>query len=120
MKKLFSTFLIVLIYSSLAFATNDNTGNKSKETTANNIVNVSENVNISGTIVDLKSNETLAGATILVDGKKYYSDLDGNFNLSSLALGKHHIAVEMISYKNAEMEIDAQKDTNIKIQLLQQ
>jgi hypothetical protein len=119
MKKIISTLFVLSLCTIFAFAGNESKENKSKsENTVEQVIN--SNVNLSGTIVDLKNNETLAGATIFIDGKKIYSDLDGNFNLASLSLGKHFISVEMISYDHAQLEVDVQKDTDLKIQLVQQ
>lgn len=102
----------------LSFANNGNANNNnSKEASA---AKVYEYINVSGVIIDQSNNETLAGATILIDGKKYYSDLDGNFNLISLLPGKHHIEVEMISYSNSKMEIDVQSNMQLKIKMIQQ
>ena len=113
MKKIICTLLISLCFV-FAFAGNHNNESKSNETsTVNNI----EHVNLSGTIVDLVNGETLAGVTILVDGKKYYSDLDGNFNIPLLNPGKYSFLVELISYNNTKMEVEVQKNTNLKIQL---
>lgn len=76
-------------------------------------------VQLTGSIVDDKNKEALAGATIYVDGKKYYSNLDGNFSISDIKPGKHQIKVEFISYKPVIMEIDINKDEKININLLQ-
>ncbi|MBP1638278.1 MAG: hypothetical protein H6Q18_1067 [Bacteroidetes bacterium] len=118
MKKIISTLLLAVLFSATTFAGNRNKENNSKS--ENKVEQVGSNVNLSGTIIDQKNNETLAGATIFIDGKKHYSDLDGNFNLMALNTGKHKISVEMISYNNSQMEIDVQKDTNLKIQLIQE
>lgn len=118
MKKNLSILLIFSLCSVFAFAGNESKENKSKNET--NVEQIVTSAHLSGTIIDLKNNETLAGASILVDGKKIYSDLDGNFNLSALTLGRHTISVEMISYNNAQLEIDVQKDTQLNIQLVQQ
>ena len=76
-------------------------------------------VQLTGSIMDDKNQETLAGATVYVDGKKYYSDLDGNFSISDVKAGKCQIKVELISYKPVVVEVDVNKDENINISLLQ-
>ena len=76
-------------------------------------------VQLTGSVMDDKNKEVLAGATVYVDGKKYYSDLDGNFSISDMKPGKHQIKVEFISYKPVIMEIDVNKDEKININLLQ-
>ncbi len=119
MKKLISTLFTVIACTAFAMAGNNNAENKTKEVNTNTKMEQVSPVCVSGTIVDTKSDETLAGATIMIDGKKYYSDLDGKFNLPSLTPGKYRLAVEMISYNNQEMVINVQKDLNVKIQLTQ-
>ena len=46
---------------------------------------------ISGTVVDKKSNETLIGAVVAVEGSnaKAVTDADGNFELNGLKNGKY-------------------------------
>lgn len=46
---------------------------------------------ISGTVVDKKSNETLIGAVLSVEGSnaKAVTDTDGNFELNGLKNGKY-------------------------------
>ncbi len=82
-----------------------------------NSQNKLEKVQLTGSIMDNKNNETLAGAAVYVDGKKYYSDLDGNFFISDIKPGKYQIKVELISYKPVIMEIDVNKDEKININL---
>lgn len=77
-------------------------------------------VDISGSVVDKKSNESLAGAAIFIDGNKYYSDLDGNFSVSDLKPGKHTVRVELISYQPSEIQVDLQKDKTIHIGMVQE
>ncbi len=84
-----------------------------------NSQNKLEKVQLTGSIMDNKNNETLAGAAVYVDGKKYYSDLDGNFFISDIKPGKYQIKVELISYKPVIMEIDVNKDEKININLPQ-
>jgi uncharacterized membrane protein len=74
---------------------------------------------LTGTIVDDKSNETLAGASILVDGKKYYSDLDGNFAIADVKPGKYDVTVELISYEPVSIEVDLSQNQQVNIGLLQ-
>jgi hypothetical protein len=62
---------------------------------------------ISGTITDQKSNEALAGATISYDGKKTYSDLEGNFSIPRNEVKSGKISISLISYQNSSVEIAA-------------
>lgn len=72
-----------------------------------------------GTIVDAENNETLAGASIIVNGEKYYSDLEGKFTIPHIKPGKQELIVELISYEPVSIEVDGSKDRTITIKLLQ-
>jgi hypothetical protein len=78
-----------------------------------------ETMQLKGSIVDDKNQEALAGATIYVNGKKYYSDFDGNFSISDITEGKHQIKVEFISYEPFSAEVDVKQNESININLLQ-
>jgi hypothetical protein len=80
--------------------------------------NANKTVQLSGVIADNSSRETLAGATVYVDGKKLYSDFDGNFS-ADINPGKHQIKVELISYETVVLETEVQGDENISIVLPQ-
>jgi len=113
-------FAASLLFSVSIFANTDlKNDEKVKETKS---VTVVENVNalqLTGLVVDEKNKETLAGAAILVDGKKYYSDLDGKFSIADVKPGKYELRVELISYEPVSMEIDLTKNQNLHISLLQ-
>ncbi len=93
-----------------------------KEVTETESVAVVESVKtiqLTGSIMDDKNKETLVGATLHVAGKKYYSDLDGNFCISDIQPGKHQIEVVLISYKPVVVEVDAENNEGINIYLHQ-
>ncbi|NLJ01169.1 MAG: carboxypeptidase-like regulatory domain-containing protein [Bacteroidales bacterium] len=93
-----------------------------KATTESRSVEITESVQVlqlTGTVIDERNNETLAGASIVVDGKKYYSDLDGNFAIADVLPGKYELTVELISYEPVTMEVDLSKDQTLNIGLLQ-
>ncbi len=77
-----------------------------------------DTVQLTGFIADNHSQEALAGATIYVDGKKLYSDFDGNFS-ADIKPGKHQIKVELISYETIVMETEVNRNENINIALPQ-
>ncbi|HBT86099.1 MAG TPA: carboxypeptidase-like regulatory domain-containing protein [Porphyromonadaceae bacterium] len=122
-KKYMKSILVIaasLLISVTAFAETDKINNKKGKETET--VAFIENVNalqLTGSVVDEKNKETLAGATILVDGKKYYSDLDGNFSINDVIPGKYQMVVELISYEPVSLEIDLNKNQNLNISLLQ-
>ncbi len=111
----------VLIFAAAILLSAAVFGNVTVENEANETESVSvvESVQLTGSIMDDKNNETLVGATVFVDGKKYYSDLDGNFCISDIKPGKHQIKVELISYQPAFVEIDANNYNGINIYLQQ-
>lgn len=74
---------------------------------------------IRGVVLDNKNQETLAGATIVVEGKKYYSDLDGNFTISGVKPGKCNLTVEMISYEPITLEVDLSENKAVKVGMMQ-
>ncbi|MDR1698644.1 MAG: carboxypeptidase-like regulatory domain-containing protein [Prevotellaceae bacterium] len=74
-------------------------------------------VQLTGFVAD-KNNEALAGATISIDGKKLYSDFDGNFS-ADIKPGKHQIKVELISYETIVLETEVKQNENISIALPQ-
>lgn len=118
MKSLLVLFASVLVSFS-AFADKNNNENKVKEAEA---VTAAGNVNsmqIHGSVIDKNNSETLAGATVFINGKKYYSDLDGNFTLTDIQPGKHTIRVELISYEPSQMEIDLANNRKLNIVLSQ-
>ncbi len=106
---------VLLSISVLANAGTD-THSESKETTTETVV---KTVQLTGTVMDSKNSEMLVGAAISIDGKKYYSDLDGNFSVSGVKPGKHQIKIELISYQTAVVEVDAIQNESIAINLQQ-
>ncbi|WP_294069985.1 carboxypeptidase-like regulatory domain-containing protein [Proteiniphilum sp. UBA1028] len=113
-------FATSLLLSVTAFANAGN--NHGEETTETKSVALVENVEalqLTGSVVDEKNNETLAGAAIVVDGKKYYSDLDGKFTITGVKPGKYALQVELISYEPVSMEVDLAGNQNLHISLLQ-
>lgn len=110
---------VALLVSVTAFATDKNKDKTTKETTSVEVVREAKALQITGSVLDDKSNETLAGAAIFIDGQKYYSDLDGKFTVTHLKPGKHQIKVELISYETAVLEVDVEKDRSLNISLLQ-
>jgi uncharacterized surface anchored protein len=101
-----------LLISVTAFTETDKINNKKGKETEAFIENVNA-LQLTGSVVDEKNKETLAGATILVDGKKYYSDLDGNFSINDVIPGKYQMVVELISYEPVSLEIDLNKNQKL-------
>lgn len=75
---------------------------------------------LGGKVYDPVCREALSGATVTVDGKPYYSGLDGRFYVSQLNPGKHTVCVDFISYQSLTMEIDLRASRELEIELKQQ
>lgn len=117
MKTLLTLAAVVLLSFSVS-AENENSNEKVKSDDISTTENVTT-VQLTGNVLDKENNETLAGAAIYVDGEKVYTDLDGNFTLTDLKPGKHHLKAELISYESSEMEVNINKNSKINIQLVQ-
>lgn len=116
MKKITLLFALALITCCSLNATNNNDKENSSK---NSTESTSAVYHLSGTVYDPNANEALSGASITVDGKKYYSDLSGNFHIPQLSRGKHVISVDFISYQSQTMEIDLNKDEDMRIAIKQ-
>lgn len=112
--KLFSTVLLSLLFSFSATA-----GNESKKKSEAAPEKKETELTIVGHVSDEKSKETLAGAIIYIDGKKVYSDLDGEFVLPVAKPGKYQIKVELISYETTELEVEIRDKKDLFINLSQ-
>ncbi len=115
-------FILTLSLFVSIYASADTDSKKSAKTNEIESISSVENVTamqIFGVVKDEKSNETLAGATIVVDGKKYYSDLDGNFSVYNVKPGNYEMVVELISYEPITLVVDPVKNQIININLHQ-
>jgi hypothetical protein len=75
---------------------------------------------LKGKVYDPVCGEAIPGATVTVDGMKYYSDFAGNFFVSELRKGRHSIVVDFISYQSQTMDIDINTSREVNIELRQQ
>lgn len=116
MKKI--TLLLVLAFT-LSFSLNASNNNGENSSSKESAGNATAFFTLSGTVYDPNENEVLSGASIMIDGKKYYSDLSGNFNIPRLSKGKHTVSVDFISYQSQTMEVDLSKDEDIRIAIKQ-
>ncbi len=114
MKKIMFIASALIILVSLGVRANNNVSTVAK-------VEFSEQTNtLKGIVADKATKETLAGATIYVNGQKMYTDLDGNFSISNLCGGNCQLKISMISYKDHIVDIDINKDKSLQIKLEQQ
>jgi hypothetical protein len=120
-KKIMMKYIVVIATSlmlsvSVFAGRDDNNEKESKSVSSVEKVNL---LQLTGSVVDEKNNEALAGAAIVVENKKYYADLDGNFSIKDVKPGKYKIAVELISYEPVTVEIDLVKNEKLNIGLQQ-
>ncbi len=114
MKKII-LFLLMVVFTVNVFAVGK--GNNKNE--KNDVETVQTTFMLKGTIIDSRTNEAVAGATVLVDGEKYYSDFSGNFSIPTLIRGKHIVSIDFISYQSKVMEIDINKNQELNIEIQQ-
>ncbi len=74
---------------------------------------------IKGMVFDKSTKETLAGASVLINGKKVYTDLDGNFTIPAGATGNCELKISMISYEDKVMTVSMDSKSALKIELNQ-
>ncbi len=115
-KVLLIALLSVFVINVSVLATNEAKPATTTEASAAAVVATAE---IKGIVFDKTTNETLAGAVILVDGKKLYTDLDGNFTLPKGATGTCELKISMISYQDMVMKLDLSNLKSLKIELNQ-
>ncbi len=115
MKKVTLCICLILAIVMNVYAENEKDGNSEKE----NIENVTAAYSLKGTVYDPVNKETVTGAIITVDGKKYYSDFSGNFSVSGLSKGKHIVSVDFISYQSQVLEIDLDNNRELAIEIKQ-
>ena len=79
---------------------------------------------IRGQVVDKESQTTLPGANIVilntVPFKATTTDIDGNFRIDNVSVGRHNIQVSYVGYNSfliSEMQVTASKEVVLKIQL---
>jgi hypothetical protein len=115
--KTISILAVSMLLSMSVFA--DTKSKDVVETEAVFAVANAKTIQLTGSILDSKNQETLVGATLHVGGKKYYSNLEGAFSISDIKPGKHQIKVEFISYKPTIIEVDVNNNEGINIYLHQ-
>lgn len=75
---------------------------------------------ISGKIIDQSTNEELIGANVLIVGSNYgaSSDIDGEYNIRLVPVGKYNLKISYISYQSVTVEgIEVKSGINSKIDI---
>lgn len=74
---------------------------------------------LKGKVFDVKKQEALAGVAVMAGGQKVYTDLEGNFELKNLAHKNCEIVMDLISYEEKALEVDASQEQMITVYLEQ-
>lgn len=109
--KIVSLLVLMVITSAVV-------GAKEKEQLKENATEVkTETLSLNGVVLDKLTGETLAGAVVTANGKKLYTDFDGNFSLDNVCNGKCSIKVSLISYQEQTIEVDPASVKQVEIKL---
>ena len=78
---------------------------------------LAQNAFVKGKLRDLKTNETIVGAGVILDDTTgTVSDIDGNYFLKSIA-GKHKIEIKYTGYKIISTLVDLKENDTLKMDL---
>jgi TonB-dependent receptor len=83
-----------------------------------------QNGTIAGKILDNKTNETIVGANVVIEGTTVGSstDIDGNFTIANLKPGTYVINVSFVTYKTQtipDVVVESGKKTTVEVSLLE-
>lgn len=111
----FSVIALFLSFSISAMSNNKAEPNAAAEPNVANVITTE----LSGVVFDKKTNESLAGVIVLVNGQKIYTDLEGQFTVRNLCIGVCEIKVSLISYEEKTIKVDTSKQNNLRVALSQ-
>lgn len=114
MKKL----ILLTIIALLGFSTNTVTA-KEKADMAVAVEVSAASTQLKGVVFDKVTRESLAGAMIELNGTKVYTDLEGNFTLNNVCNGPCEIKINLISYEQQVVKVDASKVNKLNVELSQ-
>lgn len=103
-----TVFIIAIMLCALSTTYATNTTHKKAKTEATKV----STTTLRGLVRDQRTGETLAGASIMVNGKLIYSDLDGQFSIENFTDNNVVINVNMISYQEQTIVLETSKKTN--------
>lgn len=92
---------------------------KKNDISTESIISVVETCTIKGKVTDLKTGETLAGASVSLRGttKGAYTDTKGYYEIDNIKPGKYTIAVSYIGYSTTTKAIVVTADRTMEINL---
>lgn len=114
MKKLIFFALLSIVVVNGSLLAKEAAPAKNAETAVVNTV-----AGIKRMVYDKSTRETLAGALVLINGKKVYTDLDGNFTIPAGTTGSCELKISMISYEDKVLTISTDTKSTLKIELNQ-
>ena len=85
-------------------------------------LNAQESGNLSGTVTDAKTGETLPGVNVIIKGTYYgaATDFNGKFRINDISIGSYNVTVSLIGYKSVEITgilVEANKTKELDIKL---
>lgn len=111
MKKI-SVILVALSLCTISFAAG-------KASPAVKATKVAADPNLlTGKVIDKNTNEALAGAVVVCDDQKAYTDLDGNFSIRKSKKASE-LQVQLISYAPITLKLNDIQDGSVSISLRQ-
>ncbi|MEQ8926594.1 MAG: TonB-dependent receptor [Fulvivirga sp.] len=80
-------------------------------------ISLAQTGSVSGSVIDTDTNEPLIGATILIKGtnKGSISDLNGQYLIKSVPVGKQTVLITYIGYEKIEQEVEVQADQTVEV-----
>lgn len=83
-----------------------------------------QNGSIGGQVVDVKTNEAIIGANVVIQGTTVgaSTDLDGNFTIANLKPGNYNLSITYVAYKNQIIEavvVESGKKTTLQVTLVE-
>jgi hypothetical protein len=115
MKKL-SVLFVALSLCIASFAAG-NPNPEVKPTTVVTLAKADPNL-ITGKVIDKTTKEALAGAVIVCDDQKAYTDLDGNFTIRKTKKASE-LSIRLISYSPITLKLNEIQDQCVSISLRQ-
>jgi TonB-dependent receptor len=76
----------------------------------------SQTGSISGRVIDKTTNAALPGANVVLEGTSFgaASNLDGNYNIRSIPVGKYTVTVSYIGYNSTSVQVDITADKTLE------
>jgi hypothetical protein len=116
MKKIIFTLLVFTLTSGMYAGSRDAKSGIISETA---VECAKDSQFLIGKVVDDKTSETLAGVTVLYNGRKYYADVDGEFRIEKSTDETGKILVSLISYEDQYVPVDFKSKSELQIKLKQ-